>query len=254
MCDKFSIDRKNIIGVTLPTTNSKDSTYRNALLMMKKLKITIKDLNIDDEFKKQLQLIGHKGNEDITYENAQARYRTLTLMNIANMEQGIVIGTGDMSEIALGWSTFNGDQMSMYAINSGLPKTVIRVLINYYKTIYPEIGENIDYVFCEPITPELKSSTQKTEDVIGSYEINDFILYHFLVNGSQGKKLSYLIQKTFDLNEKEANKYVNNFNSRFFKNQYKRLSMPEGVKILGISLSPRGDLKINGDMYAPEKI
>lgn len=254
MCDKFSISRKNIIGITMPTSNSKDSTYKNALSLMQKLNITIRALNIDEEFKNQLELIGHKGKEDITYENAQARYRTLTLMNIANMEKGIVIGTGDMSEIALGWSTFNGDHMSMYAINSALPKTVIRVLCKYYKTIYPEIKENIEYIFNEPITPELKSSKQLTEDIIGSYQVNDFILYHFLVNGSQGKKLSYLIQNTFDLNEKQANEYVNNFNDRFFKSQYKRITMPEGVKILEISLSPRTDLKINGDTYAPKKI
>ncbi|HHX78841.1 MAG TPA: NAD(+) synthase [Acholeplasmataceae bacterium] len=254
MCDKFSIDRKNIIGVTLPTINSKNSTYQNALSLMKKLNITIKDLNIDKEFKSQLKLIGHTGKEDVTYENAQARYRTLTLMNIANMEKGIVIGTGDMSEVALGWSTFNGDHMAMYGINSGLPKTVIKVLCIYYKGIYSEISKNIDYIFNEPISPELKSSKQFTEEIIGSYEINDFILYHFLVNGSQGQKLSYLIQNAFNITEKEAKNYVNNFNDRFFKSQYKRLTMPEGVKILEVSLSPRNEIKLNGDTYPPKKI
>ncbi|MDD2681495.1 MAG: NAD(+) synthase [Bacilli bacterium] len=254
MCDKFSIDRKNIIGVILPTNNSKISTYKNALSLMQKLNVTIIDLNIDKHFKSQLDLIGHNGKEDVTYENAQARYRTQTLMNIANMEKAIVIGTGDMSEIALGWSTYNGDHMAMYGINSGIPKTVIRVLCDFYKNIYPELSDNIKYIFNEPISPELLSSKQNTENIIGLYEINDFILYYFLVNGYQGKRLSYIIQNVFEISEIEANKYVNNFNNRFFKNQYKRLTMPEGVKIFNISLSPRGELKLNGDIYTPQKI
>lgn len=249
MCDKYNIDKKNIIAITMPSGNNSDTTYNNALKLMQTLGVNAREINIKEHVLHELRTIGHDSiTKDLTYENAQARYRTFTLMNTANLEGGLVIGTGDMSEVALGWSTFNGDQMAMYGMNAGLPKTAIKVVTKYFENIYPELKECINSVIGTPISPELKGN-QLTEDIIGKYEINDFILYRFLVNGDTGERIVYLLKKFFNMNENEAIDYVNNFNNRFYKQQFKRLTMPEGVKILDISLSPRSELRLSGDIY-----
>lgn len=249
MCDMYNLDRSNIVALTLPSSNNSSVTYTNSLELMKRLNVSWEEIGIKDYVKEQLEVIGHDTvTKDVTYENVQARFRTFTLMNTANLVGGIVIGTSDMSEVALGWSTFNGDQMAMYGINSGLPKTVIKATVNYYKIIYPEVSDVLDSVLDTPISPEL-SSNQLTEDIIGKYEINDFILYHFLVNGDSDDRLVYLLTKVLKLNKNEALDYVNNFNKRFYRQQFKRLTMPEGVKLLNLSLSPRTETKLSGDIY-----
>ena len=253
MCDKFKMDRKNIIAVLLPSSNTSDKTYQNAKALVKTLGVTEIEINIENDVNEQMRLIGHSRKKDTTYENIQARFRTYTLMNLANLHGGIVIGTSDMSEVALGWSTFNGDQMAMYGINAGIPKTVVKVVVSYYKNIYPNIAEILDDILNTPISPELSGSSQETETIIGKYEINDFILYHFLVNGDTEARIEYLLIDSFALTQTEAHKYVTNFYNRFYKQQYKRLTMPESAKILKLSLSPRTEVKINGDIYKPSK-
>lgn len=254
MCDKFNISRKNIIALTLPTSNNSSTTYNNSLELMKRLNVEWKEINIKEHVNAQLKEIGHDmETKDVTYENVQARYRTFTLMNTANLVGGIVIGTSDMSEVALGWSTFNGDQMAMYGMNSGLPKTAIKAVTAYYKSIYPEVSDILDSILDTPISPELSGNDQKTEDIIGKYEINDFILHRFLSVGDSDERIIYLLNKFMNLTLEEAKEYVNNFHNRFFHQQYKRLTMPEGVKIFDLSLSPRSELKLSGDIHKIKK-
>lgn len=253
MADKYQLKRENILAYTLPTSNNSELSYQNALALCSLLKVSHKDINIEEEVKHHLTSIGHDNvTKDVTYENVQARYRTYTLMNSANLQKAIVIGTSDMSEVALGWSTFNGDQMAMYGINAGLPKTVVKAVVNYYKDVYPEVAKILDSILKAPISPEL-TDKQATEDIIGKYEINDFILYRFIGKGDTEARIVYLLQKAFAVSEEEATSYVNNFFKRFFSQQYKRLTMPESVKILKFGLSPRSELRINGDMYKPQE-
>lgn len=253
MCDKYQIDRENIIGVTLPSDNTSKNTYQTAISLMKKLKVTMKDIDINSSIENQIKAIKHDGSKDITYENIQARYRTYTLMNIANKLDAIVLGTSDMSEIALGWSTFNGDHMAMYGVNSGITKTVVKAVTNYFKEIFPIVSDDLEKVLNAPISPELTGENQLTEEVIGKYEINDYILYRFLFCGDTETRIVFLLNKFFELTIDDAKTYVENFFARFFSQQYKRLTMPEGVKLLNISLSPRGELRLNGDIYKPKK-
>ena len=250
MCDMYKMSRNTILAYTLPSSNNSSTTYNNSLELMKKLHVNWKEINIKKHVTEELKTIGHNTvDKDVTYENTQARYRTFTLMNSANLVGGIVIGTSDMSEVALGWSTFNGDQMAMYAINSGLPKTVVKATVAYYKEVYPEVADILDSVIETPISPELSGSDQLTEDIIGKYDINDFILYHFLVNGDSNDRIVYLLGKAFLMEEDKAIDYVNNFYHRFYHQQYKRLTAPEGVKILDLSLSPRTQTRLSGDIY-----
>jgi len=253
MCDIYKMDRKSIYGVVLPSSNTSSKTHENAKALIKKLGVNYLEIDIDKEVNSQLKLIKHNGEKDITYENVQARYRTYTLMNLANMHNGIVIGTSDMSEVALGWSTFNGDQMAMYGVNAGLPKTVIKAVGESYLDIYPEIKDVLLSILSTPISPELSGNNQETESIIGKYEINDFILYHFLVNGDDEDRIEFLLIKFFKLDKNESQKYVSNFFKRFYSQQYKRLTMPESAKVLKLSLSPRTETKLNGDIYRPSK-
>ena len=246
MCDTYNLSRNTIIGVTMPTSNTKEASYNLALTLMKKLGVEVLDLNIEEEVKRQRDLINHQ-KLDTTYENIQARYRTFTLMNIANKVGGIVIGTSNLSEIALGFTTFNGDNSSMYAINSGIPKTVVRKLLEHYLGIFKEVKEEIKGVLKAPISPELLPGKQNTEEILGSYEINDFILYHKLVNGATDEKLISLLGYVHKLSKEEAEEYVTNFNRRLISSQYKRYNMAEGVKVFDVSLSLE-DFKLPGDM------
>ncbi|MDD4212750.1 MAG: NAD(+) synthase [Bacilli bacterium] len=254
MVDLYGMKREDILAVTLPSSNTSQKTYQNAITLMKALKVKMVDYPIEEDVLRQAKGIGlDVSKKDTTYENIQARFRTYTLMNLANMNGAIVIGTSDMSEVALGWSTFNGDQMAMYGINAGLPKTVVREVVRYHQKYYPEVKNEIQDIIDTPISPELTSAHQKTEQIIGKYEINDFILYHFWVNGDCEERLIWLLQVGFKLSDVEAKNYVDHFFKKFYSQQYKRLTMPESVKILEMSLSPRTETRLNGDIYKPTK-
>lgn len=252
--DVKKIDRKNIHTISLPSKQTSANTFNNGKALATILGVTYLEIPIQEDVERQLNILNQDvNNKDTTYENVQARFRTYTLMNYANKNKGIVIGTSDMSEVALGWSTFNGDHMAMYGINAGLTKTALIATLQHHKKVFPEVSEIIDKVIDTPISPELTGTDQKTEDLIGKYEINDFILYHFLANGADEARLIFLLKHVFELSEKVAKKYVDNFNKRFYSSQYKRLTSPEAAKILEISLSPRTYLHMGGDTYRMSK-
>lgn len=248
--DNQGLDRKNIIGVTMPGLHTSAHTKKNALDMMSSLGVTILDIDINNHVKEHFKLIGHDGKtEDITYENTQARARTMILMNLANKHNGLVLGTGDLSELALGWCTYNGDQMSMYGINAGIPKTLVRFMIYNYALYKFEEGvrNTLLSIVDTPITPEL-ASNQKTEDTIGKYEINDFIIHRTLRFGDNEGRIEWLLPKVFDMTKKESKQYSSNFFRRFYAQQFKRQASPDSPKILDISISPRGDLRLPSDI------
>lgn len=247
--EKYHLDLKDIIGVTMPGLVTGQKSKSLACKIMEKLNITTLEIPIKEEVEHHLKLIGHDTiTKDITYENAQARYRTYLLMDLANKNNGIVIGTSDMSEIALGWSTFNGDQMAMYGVNSGLPKTAVKQLVCYFKTIYPNLSDELEQILNMPITPELAGSDQTTESIIGDYTINDFIMYSIFGNGYSKERIVYLLNNVFKLDQDISIKYYENFMKRFKRNQFKRLTAPEGIKVFDFSLSPRSDYRFPGDM------
>lgn len=248
--DNLGLDRKQIIGVTMPGLHTSKRTKKNALDMMDSLGITILDIDINKHVRDHFDLIGHDGlTEDITYENTQARARTMILMNLANKHQGLVLGTGDLSELVLGWCTYNGDQMSMYGINSGIPKTLVQFMIYNYAMhkFDEEVRGTLLDIIDTPITPELASS-QKTEDTIGKYEINDFIIHRVLRYGDDQIRITWLLEVMFDMSNEESSAYSKNFFRRFYSQQFKRQALPDGPKILDISISPRGDLRLPSDI------
>lgn len=250
MCDRFNLPRSIVHGITMPAMGTSSKSKDRAINLMRKLNIDDHIMDVNEEVTHHLNLIGHdRVTKDIAYENSQARYRTLVLMNFANANNSLVVGTGDMSEIALGFATFNGDHMAMYNVNSGLPKTAIRNLTRHFIKYYPEISEELEDVCNAMISPELVSSAQSSEDFLGKYEINDFILYELLANGSSRERLVFLMSELFDLNEIDAETYYDRFLRRFKAQQYKRLTGPEGIKVFEVSLSPRGELKMPGDLY-----
>ena len=255
---KLGIDNKNIIGVTMPGFGTTNRTYNNALKLLKEYGATIKEINIKDAVLQHFKDIEHdKDIHDITYENSQARERTQILMDIANKEGGILIGTGDLSELALGWCTYNGDHMSMYAVNTSIPKTLVRYLVKWVADIneLKNQKEVIYDILDTPISPELLPPDekgqikQKTESSIGPYILHDFFLYHFFRYGASPSKIKYLAINTFkdmyDLDE--IDKWLRVFLKRFFQQQFKRSCIPDGVKVGTISLSPRGDLRMPSD-------
>ncbi|MCK9235083.1 MAG: NAD(+) synthase [Acholeplasmataceae bacterium] len=250
---RLGLDSKKIIGVLMPAEATRKESMNNALELVQKLGVTILDISIKDAVEQHLKDIDHQ-EEDVTYENVQARIRTLTLMNLANKHGGIVLGTSDLSEIALGWMTYNGDQMSMYAINAGLPKTVVRSLLMYFKdTEYRDLKTTIGEIIDQPISPELIKN-QETEMTLGRYIINDFMLYHHLQCGADEMKMKWLLEMAFALSDKEAKAYVNRFFTRFYNNQFKRQTLPEGPKVLGVSLSPRGEYRLPSDIKKKVKL
>lgn len=246
---KLGKDPKDIIAVTMPGLGTSERTKSNAMEMMERLGFTVLVKPISEATIEHFKTIGHdKDVLDVTYENVQARIRTLILMNLANEKKGIVLGTGDMSELALGWCTYNGDQMSMYGINAGIPKTLVQFMVKYYAEIkFPEIKDTLIDVINTPISPELKKD-QKTEDNVGKYQINDFILYRYLSCGDNEERLIYLTKKVFNLSLDEATKYVNNFLFRFFTQQFKRQALPDGPKILSVGLGSRSDYRMPSDI------
>ena len=248
--DFLALDRQGIIAVTMPGLVTSQRTSSNARILIDALGVTHREIDLKEHILDHLDLIGHdKKTEDTTYENAQARSRTMVLMNLANQHNGLVLGTGDLSEIALGWSTYNGDQMSMYNVNAGIPKTVVRFMIQSHAD-YGYDGSTkaclLD-ILKTPITPELKKE-QSTEAVIGKYEINDFILYRFLVCGDTEDRIRFLLGKAFALDTDTIQHYTTQFFKRFYSQQFKRQASPDSPKILDISLSPRSDFRMPADV------
>lgn len=256
--DKLNLPRKNILGITMPGFGTTDRTYTNAINLMKSLGITIREISIKDACVQHFKDISHDINEhDVTYENAQARERTQILMDIANQANGLVIGTGDLSELALGWATYNGDQMSMYAVNTSVPKTLVQHLVLW--VAHNEVDDSSKATLLDivdtPISPELVPAdengdiAQKTEDLVGPYELHDFILYHFLRFGARPKKIYFLAQHAFQdkYDDETIKKWLHTFFRRFFAQQFKRSCMPDGPKTGYVTLSPRGDWRMPSD-------
>lgn len=255
--EKLNRNSKDIIGITMPGFGTTDRTYQNAIALIKEYGATLKEISIKDAALLHMQDIGlPETDRSVTYENIQARERTQILMDIANMENGLVIGTGDLSELALGWCTYNGDHMSMYAVNTSIPKTLVRYLVAWVKdTTVSKKKEVLQDILNTPISPELLppdeagNILQKTESSIGPYVLHDFFLYHFLRYGATPKKIYTLAKYTFknSFSEEEIKKWLKVFIKRFFTQQFKRNCIPDGVKVGSISLSPRGDLRMPSD-------
>ncbi|MBP5356150.1 MAG: NAD(+) synthase [Prevotella sp.] len=258
--DKLGLSRKGIIGVTMPGFGTTDRTYHNAIALMENLGVTIKEINIAKAVMQHFEDIGHDPKvHDVTYENAQARERTQILMDLTNQIGGFVVGTGDLSELALGWATYNGDHMSMYGVNASVPKTLIQYLVRY---VAEEMegddkkgAEVLLDVLDTPISPELTPADekgnikQKTEDLVGPYELHDFFLYYFLRFGFSPRKIFLLAQHAFEgkYDDDTIKKWLTTFVRRFFSQQFKRSCMPDGPKVGSVSLSPRGDWRMPSD-------
>ncbi len=246
-------DFRNIVAITMPGFGTTSRTKNNAIELCKALGVSLREVDITDLALREFEAIGHNiDDHSVTYENVQARARTTILMNTANREGGLVIGTGDLSEIALGWSTYNGDHMSMYALNSGIPKTLIKYVIEYFKS-NNKIAHIIDDILATPISPELlphegDEIVQETETIVGPYELHDFFLYHFIKYGATPKKILFLANHAFEkYEEQEIKKWLKKFIWRFFTQQFKRSCMPDGPKVGTISLSPRADWRMPSD-------
>ncbi len=247
--DTLGLPRRAILGVTLPAQGSGERTQNQAGRLIEALGVEHRNLSITQAVEDHFALIGHDGEPDVTYENVQARMRTMALLNLANQEDGMVVGTGDMSELALGWTTYGADHMSMYNINAGLPKTLVRFMVAQYAQRRFEGGAETvaEDVLKTPISPELIQG-QKTEDTLGSYEVNDFILDRLLRSGDAPKRIEWLLEKTFDLDQPSAERYVSRFLRRFDAAQFKRQTSPDGPKVLDVSLSPRSDFRMPSDI------
>ncbi|MBO4404143.1 MAG: NAD(+) synthase [Treponema sp.] len=270
--DKCGIDRKNIHAITMPCFGTTDRTYRNACTLAEKTGATLKEIDIKDAVELHFKEIGQdKNTHDVTYENSQARMRTLILMNYANKTSGIVIGTGDLSELALGWCTYNGDHMSMYGVNSSIPKTLVRYLVSYFaedaeENKNTELSDVLTDILNTPVSPELippdenGKISQKTEELVGPYELHDFFLYYVLRFGFSPEKIFFLacrvlLGKTADgtntvYTKEIILKWLKNFYRRFFSQQFKRSCMPDGAKVGTVNLSPRGDWRMPSDASA----
>lgn len=257
--DRLGYNRSQVIGVTMPGFGTSDRTYSNAIAMMEELGVSIHEIPIRDMATQHLNDINHDlNNHDITYENAQARIRTLVLMDLANKYNGLVVGTGDMSELALGWATYCGDQMSMYGVNAGVPKTLVRYLVRYAaENIFGErLREILMDVIDTPVSPELLPTddegniAQITEDKVGPYELHDFFLYYFLRYGFTREKIAFMASMAFDgvYSEEVIEHWLSVFMRRFFTQQFKRSCLPDGPKVVGVSLSPRGDWRMPSDV------
>lgn len=257
--DRLGLDRVGIIGVTMPGFGTTGRTHRNAVTLMKSLGVTIKEISIVAGVTQHFEDIGHDMSvHDTTYENSQARYRTMLLMDIANQTGGIVLGTGDLSELALGWATYNGDQMSMYGVNASIPKTLVRYLVRWFarRSDNPLVQETLNDIIDTPISPELIPADengnikQKTEDLVGPYELHDFFLYYVLRHGFSPRRIYLLALKAFDgtsFTPEVIRKWMKVFFRRFFNQQFKRSCMPDGPKVGSVCLSPRGDWRMPSD-------
>ena len=256
--DKLQRNRKDIVGITMPGFGTTDRTYNNAINLMKSLGVTIREISIKDACIQHFKDIGHDvNNHDVTYENSQARERTQILMDVANQMNGLVIGTGDLSELALGWATYNGDHMSMYGVNGSIPKTLVIHLVKW--VALHDVDElskaTLLDIIDTPISPELIPADeqgnikQKTEDLVGPYELHDFFLYYFMRCGFSPAKIFMLAQRSFAgvYDDDTIRKWLLTFCRRFFGQQFKRSCLPDGPKVGSISLSPRGDWRMPSD-------
>ena len=258
--DLLGIDRSSITAVTMPCFGTTDRTYQNACELTRRLGASLKEVDIKKAVRQHFEDIGHSEEDhDVTYENCQARERTQVLMDIANQSGGMVIGTGDMSELALGWATYNGDHMSMYGVNASVPKTLVRHLVRYYADTCED--ERLKAVLLDildtPVSPELLPPkdgkiAQKTEDLVGPYELHDFFLYYILRFGFRPAKIYRLALTAFaGVYEKEVIlKWLKTFYRRFFSQQFKRSCLPDGPKVGTVAVSPRGDLRMPSDASA----
>ncbi len=257
--DYLKRSRKDVFAVTMPCFGTSERTKKNSYLLSEALGVTLKEVDITNTVLSHFDDIGHDGKTaDVTYENAQARERTQVIMDLANATGGIVVGTGDLSELALGWATYNGDHMSMYGVNASIPKTLIRYIVarvaeNSGKSLSAVLSDILD----TPVSPELVPSkdgeiSQKTEDIVGPYILHDFFLYHFIRNGFPPSKIYTIAKRTFDgeFSSEEIYKWLKTFIRRFFSQQFKRSCLPDGVKVGSVSLSPRGDLRMPSDASA----
>ena len=255
--DRLGWPRKNIIGVTMPGFGTTDRTYRNAVLLMKNLGITRREVDIKKACLQHFKDIGHSEKvHNATYENSQARERTQILMDIANQTGGLVVGTGDLSELALGWATYNGDHMSMYGVNADVPKTLVRSLVAWVSAQETKatVKRVLEDVLATPISPELLPAkngriSQKTEDLVGPYELHDFFLYYFVRYGFSPEKIYQLAKQAFARRFPAAviKKWLHVFFRRFFTQQFKRSCLPDGPKVGTVGLSPRGDWQMPSD-------
>ncbi len=255
--DMAGLSRESVIAVTMPCFGTTDRTYRNACTLTKRLGATLREINIKEAVSLHFQDIGHDPQKhDVTYENSQARERTQVIMDVANQTGGIVVGTGDLSELALGWATYNGDHMSMYAVNSSIPKTLVRHLVRYYADTCgdKELQAVLQDVLDTPVSPELLPPengviSQKTEDLVGPYELHDFFLYHMMRYGEEPAKVYRLaciaFKDTYD--GETVLKWLKTFYRRFFSQQFKRSCLPDGPKVGSVAVSPRGDLRMPSD-------
>lgn len=259
--DQLGLPRENIQAITMPGFGTTDATYTNAIKLMKSMNTSIMEVDIKPACLQHFKDIGHTSEEhDVTYENVQARERTQVLMDIANKNKGLVIGTGDLSELALGWCTYNGDHMSMYAVNCSIPKTLVKFLVKWVSgnMVDQKTKEILDSILETPITPELLPPNasgeiiQKTEELIGPYELHDFFLYHMIRYGASPKKILFLAEKAFkgSYTHDAIKNWLKVFYKRFFSQQFKRSCLPDGPKVGTISLSPRGDWRMPSDAEA----
>ena len=259
--DALNIPRNQILGITMPGFGTTDRTYTNACDLIRSLGITLKEISIKDACLQHFKDISHNPSvHDVTYENSQARERTQILMDVANQENGLVIGTGDLSELALGWATYNGDHMSMYGVNGSIPKTLVRYLVEWvaHNRVDEASRATLLDIVDTPISPELIPADengnikQKTEDLVGPYELHDFFLYHFLRFGSSPAKIYFLAQQAFggSYDKETIRKWLHTFFRRFFQQQFKRSCLPDGPKVGSVSLSPRGDWRMPSDAMA----
>lgn len=253
----LNLPKEKIIAITMPGFGTTSRTHNNSMKLINEYGATFREINITKSSLQHFEDIGHDKNiKDVTYENAQARERTKILMDIANKENGLVVGTGDLSELALGWCTYNGDHMSMYSVNASIPKTLVKYIIKWVADNSKEECKNIiNDILDTPISPELLppdengNIEQKTEEQVGPYILHDFFLYHFLRYGAEPKKIYILACKTFknDFKKEEIKHWLQVFIKRFFTQQFKRNCMPDGPKVGTVSLSPRGDLRMPSD-------
>lgn len=257
--DKLQISRKEIYGITMPGFGTTGRTYQNALQMMKSLGISTLEIPIKEACLQHFKDINHNPEvTDTTFENAQARERTQILMDYSNKINGLVIGTGDLSEIALGWATYNGDHISMYSVNANIPKTLVRTMVEYIANnqIDETVRQTLMDVIATPVSPELLPCgeageiKQKTEDVVGPYELHDFFLYYTIRYGFSPRKIFFMAQQALDYNDETLLKWMRNFFRRFFTQQFKRSCMPDGPKVGSVGLSPRGDWSMPSDATA----
>lgn len=256
--DKLGYPRENISGITMPGFGTTDRTYNNAVSLIKDLGVSFREISISKAVTQHFEDIGHDAElHDVTYENSQARERTQILMDVANQVNGIVIGTGDLSELALGWATYNGDHMSMYGVNAGIPKTLVRFMVKWVadNQMDQKTAITLDDVLDTPVSPELLPATddgnisQKTEDLVGPYELHDFFLYYALRFGFSPKKILWMANRSFYgiYDEETILRWLQVFYKRFFAQQFKRSCLPDGPKVGSVSLSPRGDWRMPSD-------